>query len=148
MTKQSNSLRGIRLLMIAVAPVILGKTAMEAQLKKWSAKIVETRAGSGRTTATTGPRYGVQRWWRLIAGVLTLALVMPGAGTAAENVSNTLNLPSLKTDWGTGHAVELASAAPVSPTLLSGSAFASNRSASLSRTVSRFSTSFLNRLSS
>lgn len=87
MTKRSTSPRGIRFLMIAAAPVILGKTAMEAQLKKWSAKIVETRAGSGRTTATTGPWYGVQRWWRLIAGVLALALVTPGASEPCRRAS-------------------------------------------------------------
>ena len=57
---------------------------INSQLRKWRARIVETGAGSDRTTAMTGPRYGVQRWWRLIAGVLALALVTPGAAYAAE----------------------------------------------------------------
>ena len=117
MTNQSTSQREIRFLMIAAAPVIFGKTAMEAQLKKWRTKIVETRAGSGRATAMTGPRYGVQRWWRLIAGILALALVTPVAGLAAEQVSNELILPSLKTAWNAGPVVEPVSTAPVSPTL-------------------------------
>jgi hypothetical protein len=117
MTKQSDSQRGIRFPVIAVAPVIFGKTVMEAQLKKWRTRIVETRAGSDRTTALTGPRHGVQRWWRLIAGVLALALVTPGAGLAAERVSNALILPSLTTDWAAGYAAEPASVAPVSPAL-------------------------------
>ncbi len=88
---------------------------MEAQLEKWRAKIVQTRAESGRMTAMTGPRYGVQRWWRFLAGVLTFALVMPGAGTAAEHVSSALNLPSLKTAWSAGPDVEPVSDTPVSP---------------------------------
>jgi hypothetical protein len=117
MTEQSNSQRGIRVLVIAVAPVIFGKTATEAQLKKWRTRIVETRAGSDRTTAMTGPRYGAQRWWRLIAGVLALALVTPGAGLAAERVSNALILPSLEADRAAGSAEEPVSVAPVSPAL-------------------------------
>ena len=90
---------------------------INSQLKKWRAKIVETRAGSDRTPAMTGPRYGVQRWWRLIAGVLALALVTPGAGYAAEHVSNALILPSLKTASGADYAVKPDPAAPVSPAL-------------------------------
>ena len=112
---------------------------MQAQLKKWTTRIVETRAGSDRRTVMTGSRYGVQRWWRLIAGVLALALVTPGAGLAAEQVSKTLVLPSweagwggvsaaepvatapvslaMKTDWGTVYAVEPVSAATVTPAL-------------------------------
>jgi len=112
---------------------------MQAQLKKWTTRIVETRAGSDRRTVMTGSRYGVQRWWRLIAGVLALALVTPGAGLAAEHVSKTLVLPSweagwggvsaaepvatapvslaMKTDWGTVYAVEPVSAATVTPAL-------------------------------
>ena len=114
---------------------------MQAQLKKWTTRIVETRAGSDRRTVMTGSRYGVQRWWRLIAGVLALALVTPGAGLAAEHVSKTLVLPSweagwggvsaaepvatapvslaMKTDWGTVYAVEPVSAATVTPAGLS-----------------------------
>ena len=76
------------------------------QLKKWKARMVETRAGSDRTTAMSGPRYGVKRWWRLIASVLALALVMPVAGIAAERVSDALILPTLKTAWNVGDAVE------------------------------------------
>jgi hypothetical protein len=68
-----------------------------------------------RTTAMTGPRYGAQRWWRLIGGVFALALVTPGAGLAAEHVPNALILPSLETDRAAGYAVEPVSAAPVSP---------------------------------
>ena len=69
---------------------------INSQLKKWRARIVETRAGSDRTTAMCGPRYGVQRWWRLIAGILALALATPGAVTAAEHVSNALILPIIE----------------------------------------------------
>ena len=90
---------------------------INSQLKKWRARIVETSAGSDRTTAMSGPRYGVQRWWRIIAGVLALAFVTPGAVTAAEHVSNALILPSLKTASGAGDPVEPVSVAPVSPAL-------------------------------
>ena len=117
MTDQNNSQRGIRFLVIAAAPVILGKEAMEAQFRKWRANLVETIKGSDRTPAMTGPRYGVQRRWRIIAGVLALALVAPGAGYAAENASNSFILPSLKTALNTDYAVEPVPAAPVSPAL-------------------------------
>ncbi len=117
MTEQSSSQRGIRFLVIAAAFVIFGKTAMKAHLKKWRARIMETRAGSDRTTTMTGPRYGVQRWLRLIAGVLVLALVTPGAGLAAEYVSNAFFLPSLEAGWGSTYAAEPVAAALVSPAL-------------------------------
>ncbi len=88
---------------------------MEPQLKKWSAKIVETRAGSA--AATTEPRCRVQRWWRLIAGILALTLMTPVAGPAAGQVSNALILPSLKTAWSAGPDVKPVSSTSVSPTL-------------------------------
>jgi hypothetical protein len=56
--------------------------------------------------AMSGPRYGVKRWWLLIAGVLALSLMTPGAGTAAEHVSDALILPSLKTAWNAVDAIE------------------------------------------
>jgi hypothetical protein len=87
------------------------------QLKKWMTTIVEMRAGSDRTKATTGPRYGVQGRWRLIGGVLALALVTPGAGFTAERVPNTLVLPSLTTALNSDYAVKPDPAAPVVPAL-------------------------------
>lgn len=78
---------------------------------------MEARAGFDQTTAMTGSRYGVQCWWCLIVVVLALNLVKPGECPAAERVSNTLILPSLKTDWNAGYAVERVSVAPVSPGL-------------------------------
>jgi hypothetical protein len=86
---------------------------MEAQFRKWRAKLVETIKGFDRTPAMTGPRYGVQRSWRIIAGVLALALVAPGAGYAAENASIALILPSLKTASAADSTVKPDPAAPV-----------------------------------
>ena len=62
----------------------------------------------------TGTRQGVQRWWRLVAGVLALALATPGAGLTAEDVSTSLVLPSLKAEQGAACAVQPVSAAPLS----------------------------------
>ena len=87
------------------------------KLKKLKTRIMETMAGSDRTTAMTGPRYGVQRLWCLIAGVLALALVTPGAGYAAESVSSALVLPSLKTASNTDYPVKPDPLASVSPGL-------------------------------
>jgi Domain of unknown function (DUF3943) len=90
---------------------------INSQLNKWRARTAVTRSGSDRTTAMSVPRYGVKRWWRLIAGILALALVTPGAVTAAERVSNTLILPSLKTASNSDYAVKPDPAAPVLPAL-------------------------------
>jgi hypothetical protein len=69
---------------------------INSRLKKWRARIMETLSGSDQTTAVSGPRYGVQRCWRLIAGVLALALMTSGAVNAAEHDSNALMLQSLR----------------------------------------------------
>ncbi len=79
---------------------------INSQLTKWIARIMETRAGADWMSDMTGPRYGLRRRFRLIAGVLALALVTPGMGTAAEHDSNALMLPSLNTAWNAGDAVE------------------------------------------
>ncbi len=63
-------------------------------------------AGSDGTTDKSSAPVSRTAWWRLIAGVLALALVTPGAVTAAEHDSNALILPSLKTAWNVGDAVE------------------------------------------
>jgi len=88
---------------------------INSQPKKWGARIMETRAGSDRTKSMAGRRYGVQRWWHLIVGVL--ALVTPVAGYAVEPVSDTLILPSLKTARVASYTMDPVSAEPVSPSL-------------------------------
>ena len=90
---------------------------INSQLKKWRAGIVETGAGSDRTTDMTGPLYGVRRRWPLIACILTLALAAPGASFAAERGSNALILPSLETALNTDYAVKPDPAAPILPAL-------------------------------
>jgi hypothetical protein len=90
---------------------------INSQLKKWGAGIVETLAGAVRTTDMTGSWYGVNHRWRLIAGVLAFALMMPGAVNAAEKVSDALILPTLKTASNSDYAVKPDPAAPVLPAL-------------------------------
>jgi len=84
---------------------------------------MKTGAGAGRTTTMTGrgPWYGAQRWWRLLAGVLALALMTPGAGRAAEDVPGGLLLPPLRTDRSAGYAAEHDPNALMLPPLKTGS---------------------------
>src|SRR5512139_4186666 len=69
---------------------------------------------AGNVPGVSGSRHARDFRWAIITGALALALVTPGAGFAAEPVSNALILPSLKTDWRASSAVEPVSTAPVS----------------------------------
>jgi len=72
---------------------------------------------AGNVPGVSGSRHAHNFRWAILTDALALALATPGAGFAAELVSNALMLPSLKADWGAGSAVEPVSAAPVSPAL-------------------------------
>ncbi len=59
------------------------------------------RQGVGTARALPG---SVQRSWRLIAGVLALALVTPGGGHAVEPLPRAPGSPASVPDWSTGSA--------------------------------------------
>jgi Domain of unknown function (DUF3943) len=82
---------------------------MKAQHERSGTKIVETRPGAGRMAAVTGPRHGVPRGCRLVAGALALALVAPVAGRAEEPASAVPVSPASESDWGPGHGKDVLS---------------------------------------